>query len=91
MKLRALAAALIGLLVVLVGPGIPGAEAADAQFVISAVRTLEAHYVDPLGTPTLLNAALEQPSGAVPRGAVGRTDSRRCERGGRQPPVHAAL
>ncbi len=59
MKLRALAAALIGLLVVLVGPGIHGAEAADAQFVISAVRTLEAHYVDPLGTPTLLNAALE--------------------------------
>ena len=59
MRLRALAAALIALLVVVMGPVLPRAEAADAQFVIGAVRTLEAHYVDPLSTPTLLNAALD--------------------------------
>ena len=58
MKVRALAAALIVLVGVATGPGISRAEAADALFVLGAVRTLEAHYVDPLQTPALLNAAI---------------------------------
>ncbi len=85
MKARALAAALIGLLLIVLGPGIPGAEAADAQFVIGAVRTLEAHYVDPLVTPTLLNAALtsleaqyhvDALGGPIPDGASGADANR---------------
>src|SRR5579872_5980742 len=59
-RFRVLSAVLIGAVAVMLAmPGAPRAEAADAQFVLAALRTLEAHYVDPLSAPTMLNAALD--------------------------------
>ena len=43
----------------LVLPPLPRAEAADPQFVLTALETLQKNYVDPLPTPSLLNAALD--------------------------------
>lgn len=40
-------------------PPLPLAEAADAQFVLTALDTLQKNYVDPLPAPALLNAALD--------------------------------
>lgn len=51
---------LAGLLAVsLVAPALPRAEAADAQFVLSALGTLQGNYVDKLPSGPLLNAALQ--------------------------------
>jgi carboxyl-terminal processing protease len=52
-------AVVIGVLAVALAlPPLPRAEAADAQFVLTALDTLQKNYVDPLPTPPLLNAAL---------------------------------
>ncbi len=57
---RIVSAVLIGAVaVMLAAPGMPRAEAADAQFVLRALQVLEKHYVDPLSPPALLNAALD--------------------------------
>ena len=40
-------------------PALHRAEAADAQFVVTALETLQKNYVDSLPAPVLLNAALE--------------------------------
>lgn len=52
-----LAAALV--VMVLAAPAPPRAEAADAQFVLTVLRTLQHNYVDPLPSASLLNAALD--------------------------------
>jgi carboxyl-terminal processing protease len=57
----ALAAVLIALLVTaLAGPGpARSAEPEGAQFVLTALETLQEHYVDPLPSARMLNAALD--------------------------------
>jgi carboxyl-terminal processing protease len=59
-RMRVGSRALIALLVmVLAIPVLPRAEAADAQFVLSTLDTLQENYVDPLPSVQMLNAALD--------------------------------
>jgi len=60
-RVRTLSVVLIATIAaVLLAPGVPRAEAADASFVLGALDTLQAHYVDPLSSPRMLNAALDR-------------------------------
>jgi len=57
------------LILALAAPSIPRAEAADARFVLTTLKTLQANYVDPLSRVILLNAALgslQQKTGVAP-------------------------
>jgi len=60
LRIRMLSVAVVATLAVaLWAPGVPRAEAANATFVLGALDTLQAHYVDPLSSPRMLNAALD--------------------------------
>lgn len=59
LRVRLTSLALVAVLIaVLSAPVMPRADAASAPFVLSALRTLQKHYVDQLAAAPLLNAAL---------------------------------
>ncbi len=69
-QIRLASLALAGLLILtLVAPALPRAEAADVQFVLTALRTLQDNYVDEVSSPRMLNAAIDslrKQTGAAP-------------------------
>ena len=68
-RVRLMAAVLIGLVVLSCVAALPQAAAADADFVLAALRTLQQNYVDVVPSPKMLNAALEslhKQTGAAP-------------------------
>jgi carboxyl-terminal processing protease len=58
-RFRVVPAMLVVLLIAaMIAPALPRAEAADAEFVIATLQTLQEHYVDPISSVTMLNTAL---------------------------------
>jgi carboxyl-terminal processing protease len=70
-RMRLTSVVLVALIALTLAAPLPRVEAADAEFVLSAMRTLQENYVDVLPSFKLLNAALDRlrtQTGAAPFG-----------------------